>query len=114
MAKHSATDTFDAQREKIEEIIQKLAAQFDLDEDDLETIKEWGIALLVTGVSVYIVYQLFQRMFGSRDEKDYREEIEEEISDYADRTSAFIEMLKKQAVLFAISLARRQIMRLFR
>ncbi|MEM9671893.1 MAG: hypothetical protein ACFB15_19700 [Cyclobacteriaceae bacterium] len=114
MAKHSATETFDAQREKIEEIIQKLAAQFDLDEDDLTTIKEWGIALLVTGVSVYIIYQLFQRMFGSDDDRDYREEIEEEISDYADRTSAFIEMLKKQAALFAISLARRQIMRLFR
>jgi len=113
MAKHSATDTFEAQKEKIEEIIQKLAAQFDLDEEDLATIKEWGIALLVTGVSVYIVYQLFQRMFGS-DDNDYREEIEEEFSDYADRTSAFVEMLKKQAALFAVSLARRQIMRLFR
>ncbi|WKN40922.1 hypothetical protein [Tunicatimonas pelagia] len=108
MAKHSAYDTFEAQKEKIQEIVEKLAAQFDLDEEDLTTVKEWGVALLVTGVSIYIIYQLIQRLLGSD------EEYEEEEEDVADRTSAFTEMLKKQATLILIAVARSQIKRLFR
>ncbi len=107
MAKQSAYDTFDAQKEKIQEIIEKLATQFDLDEEDLGTIKEWGVALLVTGVSIYIIYQLVQRLLGSDDE--YEEE-----DDIADRTSAFAEMLKKQAALVLVAVARSQTKRLFR
>ncbi|MGB3588621.1 MAG: hypothetical protein WBA23_18885 [Tunicatimonas sp.] len=107
MAKHSAQDTFEAQKEKIQEIIEKLAVQFDLDEEDLGTIKEWGTALLVTGVSVYIVYQLIQRLLGSDQE-------EEEDDDIADRTSAFAEMLKKQAGLILLAVARSQLKRIFR
>ena len=110
MAKHFASDTFDAQKEKIQEIIEKLAVQFDLDEEDLSTIKEWGVALLVTGEAIYILYQLIQRLVGSK------EEDEEENDDYgvADRTSALAEMLKKQAALLLVSVARSQIKRLFR
>ena len=107
MAKQTAYDTFDAQKEKIQEIIEKLAAQFDLDEEDLGTIKEWGVALLVTGVSVYIVYQMIQRLLGS-------DEVHEEEEDLSDRTSAFAEMLKKQAGLILLAVARSQIKRLFR
>ncbi|MEO0333490.1 MAG: hypothetical protein AAF223_17700 [Bacteroidota bacterium] len=110
MAKRSASDTFDAQKEKIQEIIEKLAVQFDLDEEDLTTIKEWGVALLVTGVSIYIIYQLVQRLVGSK------EEYEDDNDDYgvADRTSALADMLKKQAAMLLVSVARSQIKRLFR
>ncbi|MEM6844833.1 MAG: hypothetical protein AAF944_16555 [Bacteroidota bacterium] len=109
MAKNSSYDTFDAQKEKIQEIIEKLAVQFDLDEDDLTTIKEWGVALLVTVVSVYIIYQLVRRLIGSKEEDE-----EYEDPDVADRTSILSDILKKQAALLLISVARSQLKRLFR
>ena len=74
MTKQSATDTFEAQKEKLQEIIDKLADQFDLSEEDLATAKEWGIALLVTGVSAYLVFRLLRRVFGSSEEEVVLEE----------------------------------------
>jgi hypothetical protein len=114
MATQSATDTFEAQKEKLQEILHKLAAQFDLDEEDVTTAKEWGVALLVTGVSVYIIYRLFQRMFGVEKEVVVEEDEPEGDSDYSERFSAIADMLKGQLGLILVAVARRQIMRFLR
>lgn len=117
MAKHSTTDTFEDQKEKLQEIINKLAAQFDLDEDDVTTAKEWGIALLVAGVSIYIVYQLLQRLFGSDDEVVVEEEYDDDDdddSDLGDRFSAIADLLKGQLGVFLVAIARQQIMSFLR
>ena len=70
MPKKSATDKLDDQKEKLQEIIEKLADQYDISDEDLNKIKEWGIALLITGVSAYIIYRILQGIFGFDDEEE--------------------------------------------
>ena len=111
MTTQSTSDTFEAQKEKLQEIVHKLAEQFNLSEEDITTAKEWGIALLVTGVSVFIVYRLFQRIFGVDKEVPVMEAEPESDPEHIERSSAMARMLKEQAALFLVAVARRQIMR---
>ena len=119
MPKKSATDTLEAQKEKLQEIINKLADQYDLSDEDLNTIKEWGIALLITGASAYIIYRILQGVFGfGDDEEEIEEEPEmeedEDEDDYDDPLGAITGLLKGQVGVFLVSLARRQITRFLR
>ncbi|MEQ9437927.1 MAG: hypothetical protein RIG62_02725 [Cyclobacteriaceae bacterium] len=110
MTKQSATDTFEAQKEKVQEIVNKLADQLNLDEEEIGKAKEWGIALLVTGVSVFIVYRLLQRLFGVDKDVPVMEAEPESDPDHIERSTALFRTLKEQAALFLVTVAQRQIM----
>lgn len=53
-----------ANKQKWNDTVEKLRQQLNLSDEEVITIKEWGVALLVTGVSVWILYRLVRRIFG--------------------------------------------------
>lgn len=54
-----------ANKQKWNDTVEKLRRQLNLSDEEVVTIKEWGVALLVTGVSVWILYRIVKKLFGS-------------------------------------------------
>ena len=54
-----------ANKQKWSDTVEKLRKQLNLSEEEVITIKEWGVALLVTGVSGWILYRIVRKIFGS-------------------------------------------------
>lgn len=54
-----------ANKKKWHQLVERLQDQTNLTDEEVVTIKEWGVALLVTGVSVWILYRIVRKLFGS-------------------------------------------------
>lgn len=54
-----------ANKQKWHQLVERLQDQTNLTDEEVVTIKEWGVALLVTGVSVWILYRIVRKIFGS-------------------------------------------------
>ena len=53
-----------ANKKKWHQLVERLQQQTNLTDQEVITIKEWGVALLVTGVSVWILYRIVRKIFG--------------------------------------------------
>ena len=53
-----------ANKQKWSDTVEKLRKQLNLSHEEATTIKEWGVALLVTGVSAWILYRIVRKLFG--------------------------------------------------
>jgi hypothetical protein len=53
-----------ANKKKWHQLVERLQQQINLTDEEVITIKEWGVALLVTGVSVWILYRIVRKIFG--------------------------------------------------
>ena len=53
-----------ANKKKWNDTVEKLRKQLNLSDEEVITIKEWGVALLVTGVSAWILYRIVRKIFG--------------------------------------------------
>ena len=53
-----------ANKQKWNDTVEKLRQQLNLSDEEVITIKEWGVAVLVTGVSVWILYRIVKKIFG--------------------------------------------------
>ncbi len=53
-----------ANKKKWHQLVERLQQQTNLTDEEVITIKEWGVALLVTGVSVWILYRIVRKIFG--------------------------------------------------
>ena len=53
-----------ANKKKWHQLVERLQQQTNLTDAEVITIKEWGVALLVTGVSVWILYRIVRKIFG--------------------------------------------------
>ncbi|MGB3781150.1 MAG: hypothetical protein WA960_22485 [Tunicatimonas sp.] len=54
-----------ANKKKWHQLVERLQQQTNLTDEEVVTIKEWGVALLVTGVSVWILYRIVRKIFVS-------------------------------------------------
>ena len=52
-----------ANKQKWHQLVERLQERTNLTDEEVVTIKEWGVALLVTGVSVWILYRIVRRIF---------------------------------------------------
>lgn len=52
-----------ANKKKWNQLVERLQQQTDLTNEEVVTLKEWGVALLVTGVSVWILYRIVRKIF---------------------------------------------------
>ncbi len=53
-----------ANKKKWHQLVARLQQQTNLTDEEVITVKEWGVALLVTGVSVWILYRIVRKIFG--------------------------------------------------
>ena len=53
-----------ANKQKWNDTVDKISKQLNLSPEEVITIKEWGVALLVTGVSAWILYRIVRKIFG--------------------------------------------------
>lgn len=56
--------TQDAKQQRWNDTVEKLRQQLNLSEEEVITIKEWGVALLITGVSVWVLYRIVRTILG--------------------------------------------------
>ncbi len=111
MAKKNATDTLENEKEKLLEALEHLKESLNLGDDEIRVIKEWGVALLVTGVSVFVVYQLIKKVFGYKKDVPV---IEAEPSSSRTRikeSSPVSRMIKEQLALFLIAFVKQRLMK---
>ena len=122
-----------ANKQKWNDIVEKLRQRLNLSDEEVVTIKEWGIALLVTGVSVWILYRIVRKLFSSskktveikieRPEKDeapnnnknYKPK--DDNSPYTDSSYSlppWFPLIRKYAGPLLIALAKRQVTRYLR
>jgi hypothetical protein len=52
-----------ANKKKWNQLVKRIQQQTDLTDEEVITLKEWGVALLVTGVSVWILYRIVRKIF---------------------------------------------------
>lgn len=100
MSKRKNTEKLEDQQEELLKAINELKETLNLDDEDMETIKDWGIAILVTGVSAFVIYQLIKRIFGQKEE-----EAQEDIPDSAQ----VADLLKQQLTLFLAGFAKKKL-----
>lgn len=58
-----------ANKKKWNDTLKKLKQQLNLSDEEITTIKEWGVASLVTGISFWILFRIVQKLFGSSKKK---------------------------------------------
>lgn len=109
MAKHNATETFDDQKEKLFEAIDELRESLNLSDEDMEVVKEWGIKLLVTGVSVYIAYRLIRTLLGYKKGVPVLEAKRSSSKRHIREASPISRMIKEQIALFLVAFIRQRI-----
>lgn len=102
MSKRKNTETLEDQKEELLKAIDELRETLNLDEEDMETIKDWGVAILVAGVSAFVIYQLIKKVFGKKEEE------EESGSNEVD-TSQVSQLLKQQLALFLTAYAKKKL-----
>ncbi len=110
MAKHNEMDELEDQKDKLFEVIADLQESLDLDEDDIQSIKEWGVKLLVAGVSAFVIFRLIKSMtHGSSVEVEERKGRSPKVK--MKRESSVSRLLKEQMVIILIAVFRKRIMR---
>lgn len=120
--------------------IEKLRLRFNLSDQEVVTIKEWGIALLITGASVWVLYRIVRTILGfsskktvkvkveaphkkRRAERERKQEPEDQAppprprpakSTSAYRSSPWFPLIRRYAGPLLVALARQQVMRYLR
>lgn len=102
MSKRKNTETLEDQKEELLNAIDELRENLNLDEEDMETIKDWGIAILVTGASALVIYQLIRKLFGKKED-------EEEDDNHKTDKSQVSELLKQQLTMFLAAYAKKKL-----
>lgn len=103
-------DQLDEQKEAIFNMIDELRAYLDFDLEDLdsESIKEWGKSLLIAGIGAFLVYKLISGIFGNK-----KVELEEDnvvLKDIKVKDDSVIaRFVKEQAAIILLSMARKWI-----
>ncbi len=64
-----------ANKQKWHQLVERLQERANLTDEEVVTIKEWGVALLVTGVSVWILYRIVRKIFGSSEKVIIEKEV---------------------------------------
>ena len=54
----------EVKQQRWNDTVEKLRQQLNLSEEEVITIKEWGIALLITGVSAWVLYRIVRTILG--------------------------------------------------
>ena len=57
-------DRLEARKKQLNEAIERLRHRLNLNDSDTITAKEWGVALLVTGASVWVVLRVLMKVLG--------------------------------------------------
>jgi hypothetical protein len=113
MTTHNGKDQLEDQKEKLFEVLADLQESLDLDEEDVEKLKEWGIKLLLVGVSAYLVFRLLKSFSkGTSVEVEDRKGRSPRVK--MKRESSVSRMLKEQLVIILIAVFRKRIMRFLR
>ena len=123
-----------ANKQKWNDTVEKISQQLNLSEEEVITIKEWGVALLVTGVSAWLLYRLVRKIFGPSKKtvkikveqpkapSDYRTDPPPKATDKrrpsrkksSSTSSPWFPLIRKYAGPLLLALARRQINRYLR
>ena len=57
-------DQLEARQKQLNEAIERIRHRLNLSDSDTITAKEWGVALLFTGASVWMILRVFKKIFG--------------------------------------------------
>lgn len=107
------TEPLELQKEKLFEAIADLQESLDLGDEDVQKIKEWGVGLLVAGVSFYVIYKLLKSVFkGSSLEVENRKGHAPRVK--MKRDTSISRMIKEQVVVILIAVFRKRIMEFLR
>lgn len=111
MAKKNTTESFEDQKEKLFEAFEDLKESLNLDDEEVRLVKEWGVALLVTGVSVFIVYQLIRKLLGYKKDVPVMEADPSSDRYHIKESSPVSRMIKEQLALFLIAFIKQRLVR---
>ncbi len=103
MSKRKNAEKLEDQKDELLKAIDELRETLNLDEEDMETIKDWGIAILVTGVSALVIYQLIKKLSGNKKDD------EQEDDDHDEDTFHVPQLLKQQLALFLAAYAKKKL-----
>ncbi len=111
MAKRKTTDNLEDQKEKLFQAVDQLKESLNLNDEEMQKIKDWGIALLLTGVSVFVVYRLIGTVLGYK--KDVPVMSAEPSSDkkHLRKSSPVSSILKEQLALILVAFAKQRLVR---
>lgn len=115
MAKIKNTEQLDEQKEALFDMIDSLrdTLDFDFEDLDVESVKEWGRSLLIAGVGAFLVYKVMSGIFGSRNvELEDDSAVLKGIKVKDD--SVVARFVKEQAVIILLSLVRKWIKKYLR
>jgi len=115
MSKIDNMDQIEDQKEALFNLIDNLRDAFDIDlEDmDLDNIKEWGRPLIIAGASAFVIYKVMNGLFGSRNvELDDDRAVLKNFK--VKEGSVISRFVKEQAVIILLSLVRKWIKKYLR
>lgn len=115
MSKIDNMDQIEDQKEALFNLIDNLRDAFDIDlEDmDLDNIKEWGRPLIIAGASAFVIYKVMNGLFGGRNvELDDDRAVLKNFK--VKEGSVISRFVKEQAVIILLSLVRKWIKKYLR
>ncbi|WKN32274.1 hypothetical protein PZB74_02765 [Porifericola rhodea] len=108
------TERLDEQKEILFDALASLQDSIDLDEEDIQKLKEWGAGLLVAGVSAYVVYKILKSAFKGRslefEERDNNPLPKVKMK----KESKVSRLIREQLIVILIAVFRKRIMQFLR
>lgn len=109
MAKKNTTESFEDQKEKLFDALEELQESLNLSDEEVQTVKDWGVTLLVTGVSVFVVYRAIKKLFGHKKNVPVMEAKSSSNGTHIEESSPVARMIKEQLALFLIAFIKQRL-----
>ncbi len=121
--------TNEAQQQRWSDTVEQLRQRFNLTDQEVITIKEWGVALLLTGVSAWVLYRIVRTILGFNSKKVVKvkvkaaeQKVTEQRAPKAKRrrakvpyaSSPWFPLIKRYAGPLVVALMRKQVVRYLR
>lgn len=111
MAKHNSTETLEDQKEKLFEAIDQLRESLNLNDEEMRLVKDWGVALLVTGVSVFVAYRIIRSLFGYKKDVPVIGAKRSSSKHHIKEAAPISIMIKEQLALFLIAFIKERLIK---
>lgn len=109
MAKKNTTESFEDQKEKLFDALEELQESLNLSDEEVQTVKEWGVTLLVAGVSVFVIYQVIKKLFGNKKDASGKKAKSSGNGVHIEEVSPAARMIREQLTLFLIAFIKQRL-----
>lgn len=109
MAKKNTTESFEDQKEKLFDALEELQESLNLSDEEVRIVKDWGVTLLIAGVSVFVIYRVIKKLFGNKKAASVKKAKSSGKGVHTGEISPAVRMIREQLTLFLLAFIKQKL-----